>query len=246
MATPEEDARELLQTLSLLNHGSGALIDALVRDAREVTLQKKEMVAAIGEPASRFFIVRSGWLKLYRESFDGAEAIIDILTVGHTFGETSLFQDQTYPYNAEATESCKVLSLPLKPIREEIESNGKFALAMMGAMSNYRRHLDMELEHRTLQSAPQRLGCFLLRLADQSQTGAVEIKLPYDKSLVASRLGMKPETFSRALAKLKADSKINVQGAVIHIADINQLSDYSCSACSAEYPCRDKIHAASI
>ena len=65
------------------------------------------------------------------------------------------------------------------------------------------------------------------------------VKLPYDKTLVASKLGMQPETFSRALSKLKKNTGIEVQGSIITIPDFKMLSDYCCSVCSSEYPCKD-------
>ena len=110
---------------------------------------------------------------------------------------------------------------------------------MMSAMARYRRQQDRELEHRTIQNAPQRIGCFLLRLADQSKTGPVTIHLPYDKTLVASRLGMQPETFSRALSKLKSQTGITIKGATIEMDSLNQLVEFSCAACSSEFPCKD-------
>ncbi|HEY9163336.1 MAG TPA: helix-turn-helix domain-containing protein, partial [Magnetovibrio sp.] len=48
--------------------------------------------------------------------------------------------------------------------------------------------------------------------------------LPMDKSLIAARLGMQPETFSRALAKLKSAGVEN-SGSDIVIQDVDQLRD---------------------
>lgn len=106
-------------------------------------------------------------------------------------------------------------------------------------MARYRRQQDRELEHRTIQNAPQRIGCFLLRLTNQEEEGSVKIHLPYDKTLVASRLGMQPETFSRALNKLKDKTGIRVKGATVELDNLEQLTSYSCSACSSEFPCKD-------
>jgi CRP-like cAMP-binding protein len=91
-----------------------------------------------------------------------------------------------------------------------------------------------------VQNAPQRIGCFLLRLANQTALdNTITIHLPYDKTLVASRLGMQPETFSRALAKLKEKTGIRIKGATIEMESLNQLSDFSCAACSSSFPCKD-------
>ncbi len=233
---------QAIAPMPLAQSGGTELINSLAAEAKILHLKKRSPIATFGDRAQRFFLIRSGWVKLFRETLDGTEAIIDILTTDHFFGETALFENNLYPFSAEATEPVTLLSLPLAPVAAELEHNSKFALAMIQTMARYRRHQDMELEHRTIQTAPQRIGCFLLRLADQSKDGDVTVQLPYDKVLVASRLGMKPETFSRALGKLKADTGIKVDGATIHVTNLGILSSYACTACSGEYPCGDKIH----
>ena len=57
-----------------------------------------------------------------------------------------------------------------------------------------------ELKART---GAQRVAEFLLTLGDCDESGACEVRMPYDKVLIAGRLGMKPESLSRAFAKLK-------------------------------------------
>jgi CRP/FNR family transcriptional activator FtrB len=53
-----------------------------------------------------------------------------------------------------------------------------------------------------LRSSTQRLGCYLLALA-REQNVEGEFRLPYDKRLLAGRLGMTPENLSRAFASLR-------------------------------------------
>ncbi len=192
-----------------------------------------------GDEATRFYYIKSGWVKLFRETLDGDQAVVDILPQGHIFGETSIFEQDVYPYSAEAVEPCVILSFPLTNLKAEIENNNKLALAMLNAMAKYRRQQDQEIEHRVIQNAPQRIGCFLLRLVQQDSNGVVKIHLPYDKTLLASRLGMQPETFSRALSKLKKQTGIRVTGSTIEMDSINSLVQFSCSACSSEFPCKD-------
>jgi CRP-like cAMP-binding protein len=110
---------------------------------------------------------------------------------------------------------------------------------MLQLMSHFRRQQDTELEHRNTQNAPQRIGCFLLRLCKPDATDSVVLYLPYDKNLVASRLGMQPETFSRALNKLKEKTDIIINGATITIPSLEKIIHFSCSACSSHFPCQD-------
>lgn len=192
------------------------------------------------DDAKHFYLIRSGWVKLFRETLDGTQAVVDIFTAGHIFGDTAIFENDTYPYSAEVVENGEIIALPLAPLKNEIETNSKFAYDMLSAMAKYRRQQDREIEHRSIQNASQRIGCFLLRLTTQTEdNGPIQIRLPYDKMLVASRLGMQPETFSRALKKLREETGIGLNGSTIELESLDQLACYSCAACSSEFPCKD-------
>ncbi len=218
---------------------TGSFFDTLAKETHVQRHTKGKLLFVHEDEAERFFIIKSGWVKLFRETLDGTQSIVDVLTTGHMFGETAIFEADLYPYSAEIIEPAEIVSLPLSTLKSEIENNNKLALNMLSAMARYRRQQDREIEHRTIQNAPQRIGCFLLRLANQDESGAVTIHLPYDKTLVASRLGMQPETFSRALMKLKEKTGIRVKGATIEMDNLQQLTSYSCAACSSEFPCKD-------
>jgi len=225
--------------ISLFHGASSAFLKNVETAARAQKHEKGKVLFIHEESADHFYIVNLGWVKLFRETLDGTQAIIDILPAGHVFGETAIFENDTYPYSAEVIEPAEIISVPLALLKQEIEVNNKLALNMLASMARYRRQQDREIEHRTIQNAPQRIGCFLLRLADQEKTGPVKIQLPYDKTLVASRLGMQPETFSRALAKLKEQTGIRIKGATIEMDSLDQLVSFSCAACSSEFPCKD-------
>ncbi len=193
-----------------------------------------------GDNAASYFLIRKGWVKLFRETLDGDQAVIDILPAGHLFGETAIFENGIYAYSAEVIEDAEILRLSLPALRHAIETDSHMALAMLKSMSHHRRDQEMEIEHRTLQSAPQRIGCFLLRLIDQRKKGPITINLPYDKTLLALRLGMQPETFSRALARLKDETGMRIKASTVEIDSVSTLADYACAACSSGFPCADK------
>lgn len=191
------------------------------------------------DKAESFYIIATGWVKLFRETFDGDEAVIDVLNEGCIFGETAIFEDGIHHNSAQSIEDTMLLSLPLSLLKQQMIQSNELSMKMFGAMSRYRRLQDQELEHRDLQSAPQRIGCFLLRLCNQDQLGPITLHLPYDKSLIAARLGMKPETFSRALTRLRRETGIRINGSTVIMDGLSQLTSYSCSACSSTFPCED-------
>jgi CRP-like cAMP-binding protein len=79
-------------------------------------------------------------------------------------------------------------------------------------------------------SAPQRVATFLLRFVDDGATddGGAIVELPYDKQLIAGRIGMTPETLSRSFHRL-GDIGVTVQGDEIHIENVASLKDFASS-----------------
>lgn len=238
--SPRPDTRALLAGLPLFAGLSAAQLDMLAMQAAFRTYPKNYLLYSYEEEAAWYYLIVEGWVKLFRETLDDDEAVLDILPAGQVFGESALFDHGRYGASAQIVEEASLLVLPLSALRRLIEEEPRVAVNLLGSMAVFRRQQEREIEHRSLQNAPQRIGCFLLRLCDSEAKAQATLHLPYDKTLIAARLGMKPETFSRALARLREETGITVQGATVHIGDIQKLSDYTCSACSNTYPCEDK------
>jgi len=98
---------------------------------------------------------------------------------------------------------------------------------MLTSMTQYQRRHELQLEQYLLYSAPQRIGCFLLGLCPlQEQKDGVILDLPYDKTLIASTLGMKGPTFSRALNILRDETETRISGTRVTINSIKRLLDF--------------------
>lgn len=180
----------------------------------------------MGDTAHSFFFIVKGWIKLYRISREGEETVINVFAPGETFAEAAVFGPmQRYPVNAQAIEDTTVLEIPRTFFVDKIREDSNFALSILGSISAHQRYLIQQIEQLTVKEAPQRLGAFLLRLCPPEKNTHVQISLPYDKSLIARRLNIQPETFSRALKKLEAQG-ITVKGKDILIQDIEKLAVY--------------------
>ena len=76
-------------------------------------------------------------------------------------------------------------------------------------------------------TASQRVAMFLLAFASEcSEKGSGSVKLPYNKLLIAGRLGMKPETFSRALSELRGIG-VNVSRSEVLIEDVRTVEQFA-------------------
>ncbi len=214
-------------------------ISYLNQNASTQHLKAGHIIFMHQDPADRFYFLKSGWVKLFRETLDGDESILDVLPQGSVFGESSFFEGGFYSCSAEALENCELISYSLTILTEEVSENGLFAVEFLKHTARKNLIKEKEIELRSVQKAPQRIGCFLLRLCRKEKGNSKILHLSWEKAQIAARLGMTPETFSRSLAKLQAEVQIRIKGPTIEILDINALVKYTCSACSDLFPCKN-------
>ena len=85
-----------------------------------------------------------------------------------------------------------------------------------------------DVESYSLQSGTQRVIGYLLRQDDAqaADSGATKLTLPVSKAIVASRLNLTPEHFSRVLHELAEQGLIGIDGRNIEIRDLDRLRTY--------------------
>ncbi len=202
----------------------------LMERAHQRPFQKNREIFAMGDVAEAFYIVLKGWVKLYRLSREGGESVIHVLGPGESFAEAAVFNNsRTYPVHAQALEETTLLEIPRSFFVQKIEADSQFALRILAAIASRQHYLVQQIEQVTTRTAPQRIGAFLLRFCEHkegSARGVWAVNLPYDKSIIANRLSIRPETFSRALSKLSPYGVKTTAGGEITITDMMALADY--------------------
>jgi CRP-like cAMP-binding protein len=198
-------------------------MDTLIAQSTVLNLKSGQVVFRQGQSAAAFFIVLEGWLKLYRITPAGDIVVLNVLTKGESFAEAVAFVRGRYPVNAEAASSARVVRLPADHVVNCIREVPDIALAMIASTSMHLHQLVQQVEQLSAQSAVQRVAQFLVSLC-ASNSGPCTIMLPYDKSLIAGRLGLKPESLSRIFAKLR-NVGVAVNASQVAVGDIAKLRD---------------------
>ncbi|PVV26852.1 MAG: hypothetical protein B6D79_04940 [gamma proteobacterium symbiont of Ctena orbiculata] len=207
-------------------HLFSALNDDHVRQVMESshtgTFKDGESLFETGDEANRFFLVIGGQIKLFRVSSNGDQKIIDIIQPGNTFAEALMFMEHPiYPVSAEALGPAKVISFDNQRFLQILSQSIDVCFRIMGTMSQRLRSLIKEIDDLTLQSATTRLCAMLLRRMDD--VGQDHFTLPAAKGVLAARLSMKPETFSRILQNLSTKNIISTKSNEIQVLDESLL-----------------------
>jgi CRP/FNR family transcriptional regulator, dissimilatory nitrate respiration regulator len=226
METREINDAELRRTY-LFAGLSEQHLNRIKQTARVIKLGENERLFDHGQHADRFFLVRSGQIKLFRLSVGGVEKVIEIIRPRQTFAEAVMFMEgQNYPVNAEAIEPSEVISFDSKTFLQLLRESSEACFRLMADMSQRLHGRLDEIDHLTLQNATYRLISYLLHQLDEAAQGATDIHLATPKSVIASRLSIQPETFSRILHNLSREKLIKVEGKTIHVHDPKRLRSY--------------------
>jgi CRP/FNR family transcriptional regulator, dissimilatory nitrate respiration regulator len=218
----EGDDLKALLRLPMFHGLDSAVVRTVLAEAHVRPYSKDKLLFSQDDPANAFYVVFSGWAKLFRLSEGGHEAVIALIGPAESFAEAAMFDSGVYPVNAAVVEDARMLVVPATPFLARLHEDPDLCFQIMGAMSHWLRHFVQEVEQLTAHTTSERLADFLLKLCPRQQTGPTTIHLPTDKSLIAGRLGMQPETFSRSLAKLRPLG-VETHGQNIVVQDVGAL-----------------------
>jgi len=196
-------------------------LGVLLAQASVIKLRPGHVLFRQGEPALAFFIIVEGWIKLYRVTPAGDEAVLNVLTTGESLAEAVTFASGRHPATACAVTRARVVMIPADHVMNCIREMPEIAFAMIASTSQHLHRMIQRIEQLTAQSATQRVADFLAALAPCSK-GPCTIELPYDKSVIAGRLGLKPESLSRIFAKLRPIG-VDVRASRVVVSEIAQL-----------------------
>lgn len=206
----------------------GALDDEQLEDiistTRKITLPAKTTLFERGTPAKYFYVIHSGQIKLYCLSDKGDEKVMEILQAPQSFGEAILFMPrQVYPVSAEAIKDSELYCFDMTQFRIVLENSRETCFRLMGLMSQHLHKRINEINNLTLHNATYRLVVYLLDQIPKDALVLSDIHLSTPKNIIASRLSIQPETFSRILLRMSKQGLIQVKGNNISLLDVEGL-----------------------
>jgi CRP/FNR family transcriptional activator FtrB len=216
--------QQLFQQSPLYADIGPAAADRVFRHAVAQTIPKGAMVFSQGDVAEFVHILLSGQVALIAEDEKLGPTIIEFFPAGEIFVVPAGLLKLPHLVSAKAIEESRILTLPAEELRRQLATDAVLALAMTRALARHWRLLVRQIKELKLKSASQRLGSYLIAKAP-SREGAASFRLAEERKMIAARLGMTPESLSRAFAQLK-DAGVSGRGRQIIIEDISKLRDF--------------------
>jgi CRP-like cAMP-binding protein len=221
---PQIKVQAFLANLPMFSQMQEAELDRIAAGTLPVHAEKGQEICHYGDPCTGFHVVVYGQVKLGFTSPQGVEKVVEIVRPGQSFGEALMFLDAPYIVFAQALADSMLLHVAKHAVLDELARDPGFARRMLSGLSRRLHGLVRDVEAYTLRSSHERVIGYLLAEVPENADGApVEVHLTAGKSVIASRLNMTPEHFSRILHELGNDGVIEIHGRTVRIPDVGRL-----------------------
>ena len=201
----------------------GEVLARLLQGANLNEFAKGQTLFRAGDPAPTLNLLVEGYVELTSKGSPGPEGVFAVLHPVTAMAPGAPLGNLRYRFNARAVDRARLLSLPASVFRQELAVNCRLARQVVDLLAHQESVLADEILQLRLSTTVERLASYLLSLA-QAEDGVVV--LPYEKKVLAARLGMKPESLSRAFAELRP-LVVALVGRRIRICDPDALRAYS-------------------
>lgn len=136
-----------------------------------------------------------------------------------------IFLEQPCGVSAEALSNCLLLHIPKSAIFGALGRNRDVTRKLLATLALQTHHLMQDVESYSLLNGRQRIIGYLLDHLAAEERGAEtrSLDLAFSKCIIASRLNLTQEHFSRILHELSGRGLIVVEGRRIHIPDVERL-----------------------
>lgn len=224
MSMPENavSAKSILKATPLFAALDDAEIDSLASRCGIRPWSQGEILFSEGEPCKGLYIVVSGRIRIYKTSANGREQVLSVEGPGSSVAELPVFDGGSYPASASALEKTEALFVSRADLRAICLEKPEVSLKMLQVVGARLRRLVGIIEELSFTTVRHRLISALLRQARAEGTAGSRgtvFTLKESHQELAAQIGTVRELVSRNLARLQAQSFIEMSGRQITILD---------------------------
>jgi CRP/FNR family transcriptional regulator len=181
-----------------------AEIAALAAVAREQGYRARDFIFREGDESAWFWLVRTGRVKILRQSPSGREIVLELLGPGEPFGAVAVLEGRPYPASAQAMETTTAVGIPRAPILALAERHPTLVREMAFMLARRLRTAHDSVKSLAADPVEARLASRLIRLAERE--GARDprgLVLPFHltRQTLADMCGTTVETTIRVISR---------------------------------------------
>lgn len=166
-------------------------------------LMKGEHLFFQGDQVENFYYLKTGKIKLIRNTIEGGQALIHVALAGESFAEASLFSSE-YHCSAIAVSTSEIMRYKKSDLLVYLEQKPAAMKGLLKMFAQQVRDLRTVNEIKNIRSAKERVLTFISHEMNEDK----ELYLSMPLKDVAYKIGLTHETFYRELKKLEQARKL--------------------------------------
>lgn len=189
--------------------------------------KKGDIIFAQGQKANKLYIVCSGKMKIFKNTLEGKEQILYILSAGDFIGAFNLLKEDEFDFSAVAIEDTQISTLEKAEFDKIVISNPQITLKIFEKA--YERIIKAEtlVERLSSNSPDAKIAGLLIDLVENfghKTDKGILLELSISREEMGSYAGITRETMSRKLQLFQELGLIQLEGVKkILIFDLNKL-----------------------
>lgn len=216
-------ARSPLSEIPFIGSLPGPCRDRLLQSAGVARFSPGSQLFGTGALPTDLYILLSGMVD-FECTYGSHDCMVMIMSPGDVLNPAAVLFNEPYLTSANVLIPSRILLVGAQAVRAEARKTPELVLSLAKIIAgHWRLALRMNLDLKC-RSPAQRLGSFLLRLHEARSPKTLP-QLPFSKRQLASRIGMQPETLSRALQTLAANG-LHLRGRIIDVTDRERMESF--------------------
>ncbi len=190
---------------------------------------RKEVLYFPAETSDCVYILKEGRVKIYRQTADGKEIILNIITPGEMFGELGIAGQQKREEVAEVLEDAIVCSIALKDMQALMQCMPNLNTEILKRLGSRVKKVQNRLESLICKNVEQRIRTLIREIAQEhgriiaGDPGQIEVKLGLTHAEIAKLTATCRQSVSSLLRDMEKQGLIKYDRRRIYIKDISLL-----------------------
>jgi CRP/FNR family transcriptional activator FtrB len=212
---PQSSTLGLVRETELARRVGDAVMTRLMNGSVVQILPPRAVLFEEGTDPEFVHLVLSGRVGLVASGGTAQEAVIEIFGAGSLLVVPAVILALPYLVSGVVLAESRIMLIRAELFRRALDEEPALARAVVDMQARHWRLLIEQIKDLKLRHAPERLAQWLLREAEAQGSDVIRIDGP--KRVQARRLGMSPESFSRAIAALEEAGVIRIERRAIAV-----------------------------
>lgn len=231
---PNETGRsrriEALRRLPLFTKLPRVALDRLADSVVFARYRQNQVLFVEGEPCNALYFVLSGRVKVYRDSYDGRELVVNVVGKGEILAPVPFCDGGAYPANGQVLEDAELAFILAPDFRVLARAYPDILFELLAVLGRRLRRAQAEIYSLSLRNVTARLAFRLLEMAErygEPVEDGIEIDLKLSRQELGSLIGSSRESTTRSLQQFQKEEVIRIDGSRITILKPAMLRSWS-------------------